>query len=177
MFGSRREKLMLAALAAGVLSASAWSQTPEQGHRGAGPQGMGPMRGMERLHKDLKLDPQQEDLWKKAQAASRDAFQKMRAGVRDSRAKLRAEIDKPGADLKQIAQLRDQMREQMRPQMESVRAQIRQAWFALYDALNPGQREQVRLAIKSRMDRMDRMHERMRERDPRGEFRGEFGLG
>jgi len=168
---------MLAALAAGLLSAGAWGQTPEQGPHGAGPHGMGPTRGMERLHKDLKLDAQQEELWKKAQAVSRDAFQKMGAGVRDSRAKLRAEIDKPGADLKHIAQLRDQMREQMRPQMESVHAQVRQAWFALYDALNPGQREQVRLAIKSRMERMDRMHERMRERAPRGEFPGEFGPG
>ncbi len=28
---------------------------------------MGPMRGFERLHRELNLNPQQEELWKKAQ--------------------------------------------------------------------------------------------------------------
>ena len=175
MFGFRGNKMTAALLAAGLLvaGASAWAQAPDQGRPRGDAQRMGPMGGMERLHQKLNLNPQQEELWKKAQAASRDTFQKMREGAKDVHGKLRAEIEKPNADLKQFAQLREQMREQMRSRMEAARKQVREAWFAVYDALDPGQKEQVRLSIKDRMDRMDRMH----RGGPHGEFGGEFGLG
>ncbi len=168
MFGSRKERLILAALAAGVLgTGSIWAQT---GPRGQGPEGYGPMRGFEKLHKDLGLNAKQEDLWKKAQAAQRDAFQSMRAKGEENRAKLRVEIDKPGADLKKFAQMRDQLRTQMHAQMEAARAQVRAAWFALYDALDANQKERVRLAIRDGMDRGHR-------RGHRGSPRAEFGTG
>src|SRR6266852_7892631 len=156
MSGSRSVKLMLAVLAAGVLGAgSSWAQMPG-GAQGEGPEGMGPMRGFERLHKQLKLNPQQEELWKKAQAAQREAFRSMRAKGEETRAKLRVEIDKPGADLKQFAQLRDQLGAQMHAQMEAIHKQVREAWFAVYDTLDSGQREKVRVAIRDGIDRMDR---------------------
>ncbi len=163
MFGSRKEKLVAAAaLAAGLLGAGfAWAQMPGPG--GEGPEGMGPMRGFGRLHKQLKLNPQQEELWKKAQSVQREAMQKMMAAGREQHEKLRAEIDQPGVDLKQFMQHVDQMREQMRVQMEATRRQARAAWFAVYDALDASQKEQVRVAIREGMDRMGRMH-----RGPRG---------
>ena len=140
-------------LAAGLLVAGAvWAQAPG----GRGPEGMGPMRGLERLHKELNLSAQQEELWKKAQGAQREAFRSMRAKGEETRAKLRVEIDKPGADLKQFAQLRDQLGAQMRAQMEATQKQVREAWFAVYDTLDAGQREKVRVAIRDRMDRMGR---------------------
>lgn len=170
MFGSRKEKLILAALAAGVLGAgSIWAQT---GPRGQGPEGYGPMRGFEKLHKDLNLNPQQEDLWKKAQAAQRDAFQSVRAKGEENRTKLRVEIDKPGVDLKQFAQLRDQLRTQTHAQMEAARAQVRAAWFAVYDALDANQKERVRLAIRDGMDRGDRRGHRSRPRAELGTGQG-----
>ena len=62
-------KLML--FAAGLLgAASSWAQAPA----GNGPEGMGPMRGLERLHKELNLNAQQEELWKRAQGVQRDAL-------------------------------------------------------------------------------------------------------
>jgi periplasmic protein CpxP/Spy len=144
-------KLML--LAAGLLGlGSVWAQAPG----GRGPEGMGPMRGLERLHKDLNLNAQQEELWKRAQAAQREAHRSMRAKGEEERAKLRVEIDKPGADLKQFAQLRDQLRAQMRAQMDATRKQVREAWFAVYDSLDSGQREKVRVAIRDGMDRTGR---------------------
>ena len=156
--------------AATLVAGSGWAQMPG-GPRGEGPEGMGPMRGYERLHRQLNLNPQQEELWKKAQTAQREAFQSMRAKGQETRAKLRAEIDKPGADLKQFAQLSDQLRAQMREQMEATHKQVRGAWFGVYDALDAKQKEQVRVAIREGMDRGGRMG-----RHHRGGFQGEhFG--
>lgn len=166
MFGSRKERLILAALAAGMLGAgSIWAQS---GPRGEGPEGFGPMRGFERLHRDLKLSAQQEDLWKKAQEAQREAFRALRAKGEENRAKLRVEIDKPGADLKKFAQLRDELRTQTHAQMEAARAQVRAAWFAVYDVLDANQKERVRLAIRDGMDRGHR-------HGPHGRPRAELG--
>ena len=151
MLGSRKEKLIAAALAAGVLGAgSIWAHS---GPRGQDPEVLGPMRGFERLHRELKLNAQQEELWKKAQEAQREAFRTLRTKGEENRAKLRVEIDKPGADLKEFAQLRDQLRSQMQAQMDKTRAQVRAAWFAVYDALDANQKERVRVAIREGMDR------------------------
>jgi len=149
VFENHGRKLTAALLAAGLLGASSvWAQAPE---------GMGPMRGFE-------------ELWKKAEAAQRELFRSMRAKREETRAKLRVEIDKPGADLKQFTQLRDELGAQMRAQMEATQKQVREAWFAVYDTLDSVQKEKVRVAIRDGMDRMSRMG---RHRDgPRGEMHG-----
>lgn len=173
---ARRIGLMGALLAAGLVGAGTiWAQMP--GGRGEGAEGLGPMRGFERLHQELKLTPQQEELWKKAQTAQREAFRAMHAQAEATRAKLRTEIDKPGADLKQFAETRDQLRTQMHAQMEGTRAQVRAAWFAVYDSLDAGQKEQVRVAIRDGMDRMARGSRGHRfERHQGGPGRGQ-GMG
>lgn len=161
--------LAAAALFAGASSA----QVPggPRGPEGTGPDGIGPMRGFERLHKQLNLNPQQEELWKKAQTAQRDAFKAMRAKGEETRARLRAEIDKPGADLKQYAELGDKLRDETRAQMDATRKQVRTAWFAVYDSLDAKQREQVRVAIRDGMDRM--AHRGGRRGGMRGEHFGQ----
>jgi len=54
--------------------------------------------------------------------------------------------------------------------MEATQKQVREAWFAVYDTLDAGQKEKVRVAIRDRMDRMSRMG---RHRDgPRSEMHG-----
>ena len=170
MFASRKRTLMAGLLAAGLVGVgSSWAQ---MGPRGHGPEGQGPMRGFEKLHKELNLNAQQEELWKKAQLAQREAFQAMHAKGEETRAKLRLEIDKPGADLKQFVQLRDQLGSQMHAQMETVRTQVRASWIAVYDALDTQQKEQVRVAIRDSMDRGGRMGRHHRG-GPRGEALGE----
>ena len=165
MFENHGKKLSAALFAAGLLAAGpVWAQAPG----GPGPEGMGPMPGFEGLHRELNLNPQQEELWKKAQAAQREAFRAMRAKGEETRATLRVEIDKPGADLKQFAQLRDQLGAQMRAQMETTRKQVREAWFAVYDTLDSVQKEKVRVAIRDGMDRMGRHH----RGGPRAEMHG-----
>jgi protein CpxP len=162
VFENHGQKLTAALFAAGLLgAASSWAQMP------GGTEGMGPMHGFEKLHKELRLNPQQEELWKKAQGLQREAFRSMRARGEETRATLRAEIDKPGADLKQFAQLRDQLRAQTQAQMEATHKQVREAWFAVYDALDSAQKEQVRVAIRDGMDRMSR-----HRGGPRGEMHG-----
>jgi hypothetical protein len=156
----------VALAAAAVFAGAGWAQAPD-GQR----ESVRPMRGFERLHNQLNLNPQQEDLWEKAKIAQRDAFKAMRAQGAETRAKLRAEIDKPGADLKQFVELRDQLREQMHAQIESSRKQVRAAWFGLYDSLDASQREQVRVAIRDGMDRMG--HRGGRRGAPRGETQGQ----
>jgi Spy/CpxP family protein refolding chaperone len=165
-----RHAVNAALLAAAALFAGAsWAQMAD-GPGAAHAEGMGPMHGFERLHKALKLTPQQEELWNKAQSAQRDAFKAMRAKGEETHAQLRAEIDKPGADLKQYAELGDKLRDQMHAQMEATRKQVRGAWFSVYDSLDPKQREQVRVAIR---DGMDRMGHRGRHGGPMGEMHGE----
>jgi len=159
-----RHGVKLVLLTAGLLGqGSVWAQAP--GERG--PEGMGPMRGLEQLHRELNLNPQQEELWKKAQSLQREAFRSMRVKDEETRAKLRVEIDKPGADLKQFAQLRDELGAQMRAQMEAARKQVREAWFAVYDTLDSAQKEKVRVAIRDGMDRTGR-----HRGGPRGEMHG-----
>jgi hypothetical protein len=162
MFESRKNILVAALAVAGLLGAgaAAWAQAPGMGHHGGDNEGMGPMGHMESVHKKLNLNAQQEELWKKARAASREAFQKMRASSKEIREKMRAEIDKPGADLMQFMQLGDQMREKMRVQMDTTRKQAREAWFKVYDSLDADQKEQMRMTIKDGMDHGDRMKTR-----------------
>lgn len=156
--------------AAAVFAGAGWAQMPDD-PRAEHAEGMGPMHGFERLHKALNLNPQQEELWSKAQSAQRDAFKAMRTKGEETRARLRAEIDKPGADLKQYAELGDQLRDQMHAQMEATRKQVRGAWFNVYDALDAKQREQVRVAIRDGMDRKG--HRGRHGGGPMGEMHGE----
>ena len=173
MLESGKRTLMAGLLATGLVCAgSSWAQMDPQGH---GPEGKGPMRGFEKLHKELNLNAQQEELWKKAQLAQREAFRAMHAKGEETRVKLRAEIGKPGADLKQFAQLRDQLGSQMHAQMEAARAQVRAAWFAVYDVLDSNQKERVRLAIRDGMDHMGRGHRGGRHGQPLGELGLEQG--
>jgi len=169
---SARRAMQIGLLSAAALFAGAGlAQMPE----GARPEGMGAMRGFERLHKQLNLNPQQDELWKKAQGLQREAFREMRAKAADTRAKLRVEIDKPGVDLKQFAQYSDQLREQVRAEAEATRKQVRAAWFSVYDSLDAQQREQVCVAIRDGMDRMG--GHRGPRGGPGGETHGEPGRG
>ena len=174
----KRQSINTMVFAAAALAAgSGWAQMPggPRGPEGMSPEGMGPMRGYERLHKQLNLNPQQEALWQKARDAQRESFKAMRARGEETRAKMRAEIDKPGADLKQFAQVGDQMRAQMHEQMETAHKQVRAAWFGVYDALDAKQKEQVRVAIRDGMDRGGRM--RQHRSGPQGDSGSEHGHG
>jgi len=97
---------------------------------------------------NLKLSPQQENLWKKALEQTNEAFDRVRIISRDMRDQARVDLDKPGADLKQIIQ----REEEARPRIEAAFKTAREAWFAAYDSLSAAQKEQLREAIRDGMD-------------------------
>lgn len=148
--GFQRRKWAAAAMAAGMLglAGSVWAQ-PHR-HHGYGAERM--FGRLDKIRAELKLNGQQEALWKKAEAQSRESFRGMRDAGRELREKMRAEIAKPGADLKQLAGLG----EELRAQAQASRKQVREAWFAVYDALDAGQKEQVRQYLKARLERFGR---------------------
>lgn len=148
--GFQRRKWAAALMAVGMfgLAGSLWAQPYR--HHGYGPEAM--FGRLDRIRAELKLNEQQEALWKKTEAQSRESFRSMRDAARELREKMRSEIDRPGADLKALAQFGDQLR----AQGEGARKQVRDAWFALYDALDAGQKEQVRQHLKARMERFGR---------------------
>ena len=148
--GFRSRKLLAAAVAAGLLGigGGAWAQAHR--HHGYGAERM--FGRLDKIRAELKLNGQQEALWKKAEAQSRETFRGMRDAGRGLRDKMLAGIDKPGADLKQLAALG----EELRAQAQASRKQVREAWFAVYDALDAGQKEQVRQYLKGRLEQFGR---------------------
>jgi len=171
---NRYKGLTFALLTAGLLGSGLVLAQGYGGQHRHG-EGMYGFAGMERLRDALKLNPQQEALWKKAQDTSRETLKKMRASMQETHEKIRAEIDKPGADLKNIHQIEDKHREQM----DAMRKQMREARLAVYESLDAGQKEQVRLAIKERMDHGGRRGMREHHGSPqdRGQKKGSTDAG
>ncbi len=128
---------------------------PAGGH-GMGMGGMGmhqPMfhgRGMMRLHDELKLDAKQEALWNDAMSFARDNGGAMRDRMIKEHEEIKAMLDKPGTDLHAVSKRMDDMR----TQGMAMRSALHERWFSVYDALNPQQKEQVRVYFKDGMDGM-----------------------
>ncbi len=116
-------------------------------HDGPGP-GMHGMRGMEQLKASLQLTPQQSALWDRAAAAMRptgDPRDEMRA----THERMLAMLADPNFNPRAMAAEMDRLDDEHRAKMRTVR----EAWFAVYDSLNPAQRGQVREFLRERMSR------------------------
>ena len=114
---------------------------------------MGGMKGLSLLHDDLKLDAKQEAAWQQADKASKEAM----AGMRDRRVKhheeIKALVDKPGADLRNISKRMDDFR----AEGQKLHQANRDRWLAVYDTLNPEQKEKVRVFFKGVAERMGKI--------------------
>lgn len=149
------------------LAASAFAMPPGDGACGFSGHGMHRqysdrgMKGMSRLHDDLKLDAKQEALWQDADKAAKDHKVSMGERMRKQREETQALLNQPGADLRAVLKRMDDFRTEGQKQHEAGR----ERWLAVYDALNPEQKEKVRLFFKSRMDRMDHFGQRGPGRD------------
>lgn len=119
------------------------------------------LRGMERLHDELKLDARQEALWQEARqsmrgmAGDKDARNAMRERMQKQRSDALAALSQPGADLRGLMQQMDAQRDEMRDAMRKQHEASRDRWLAVYDSLNPEQKEKARLFFKSKLERMD----------------------
>lgn len=159
------------ALAAALFLASTMAVAAPGGP--GGPGGPGPRGGpggpggpgmveqvIEGLKDKLALDGAQQSLFDAARAqtvAARDSMLANRNGVR---AKVQAELAKAEPDLAAIASTFEGVEEQGR----ALRRQARDQWLKVYASLRADQKAIVRDELKARFDRMESMHERMKER-------------
>lgn len=158
--------LLVASIAAGggiALTSLAQAQTtspappmpphhPPMGDWGHGEHG-GPdmhnhrmMRDVERLKTSLKLNAAQTALWDKAQAPMKPSGDP-RAEMKARRDRMAAMLDDPDFDPRKLAAEMDSAQNEHRARMSSVR----DAWFAVYDSLDPVQRGQAREFLRSHM--------------------------
>lgn len=164
-FTRSAQALLVVALAAGgnvALTALAEAQTAasppaaapmpprppmERGEPGRrGEHGM--MRELERFRTSLKLDARQAALWDRALATMTppgDRREKMKA----ERERVSALFDDPNFDPRKLGAEMDSRDAERRARMTATR----DAWFAVYDSLNPVQRGQAREFLRSRMSR------------------------
>lgn len=105
------------------------------------------MQGMSRLHGDLKLDARQEALWQEAAKAGGEGMDGRRGAMRKQHAATLALLDQPGADLRAVLKQMDEARTEAHKQNEARRDR----WLAVYDALDPEQKEKARIFIKNRL--------------------------
>ncbi|MEO8938861.1 MAG: periplasmic heavy metal sensor [Burkholderiaceae bacterium] len=133
------------------------------------------MRELERLKTSLKLNASQTALWDKAQEQMKpptDTREKMMA----TRDRIAAMLDDPSFDPRKLAADMDSAQAERKAKMTAMR----DAWFAVYDSLDPVQRGQAREFLRSNMAKRHGMGDRG-ERGGRGEWMhrhdGEPGKG
>ncbi len=108
--------------------------------------GMREMHELDRLRTSLQLTPQQSALWDRAAAAMKpdgNPHEEMKA--RHDR--MLAMLADPNFNPRAMAAETDRMDDERKAKMRTVR----DAWFAVYDSLNPAQRGQVREFLRERM--------------------------
>jgi hypothetical protein len=120
-------------------------------------------RALARLHNELNLDAQQENLWNEARAFSREQRGAVRARMERGRAEIRTLLEQPGGDLRAVTQRMDALRAEGLVQRDAVRDR----WFAVYDSLGAEQKEKVRLFFKDGADRTGERHGREHPRHGR----------
>ena len=124
------------------------------GHEMHGMHHMHMMHELTRLKTSLRLTPEQAALWDRAEQQIKPA-----ADVREQRKarhdRMTAMLDDPNFDPRKLAAEMDSAQTERMAKHKSAR----EAWFAVYDKLNPAQRGQVREFFRSHMARGERMRE------------------
>jgi Spy/CpxP family protein refolding chaperone len=111
------------------------------------------MRELEQFKAALQLNASQSALWDKAAAQMKppmNAREEMKAG----HDRMTAALADPNFDPRKLAAEMDRVDTERRARMSS----IRDAWFTVYDSLNPAQRGQVREFLRERMSHRPGMH-------------------
>ena len=106
------------------------------------------MREVERLKTSLRLNASQTALWDQAQGLMKPPADG-REQMKSRRDRMAAMLDDPNFDPRKLAAEMDSADGERRAKMASVR----DAWFAVYDSLNPVQRGQAREFLRSHLPR------------------------
>ena len=115
-----------------------------------GQAGMHGMKGMARLHDDLKLDAKQDALWQAAAKDGKDTMDAVRDQHRKQHDELLAQLKQPGADLRVALKKMDDFCAEAQKQRDARRDH----WLAVYDSLNAEQKEKARVFFVNGMERM-----------------------
>ena len=129
-------------------SAAPMPPRPPMGPDGPRMRGGHPMMQLERLKTSLRLDANQAALWDRARERMKppaDLHEQMKA----RHERMAAQLDDPAFDPRRLSAEMDSADAERRARTTA----IRDAWFAVYDALNPAQRGQVREFLRSHLSR------------------------
>lgn len=128
------------------------------------------MRELARLKTSLRLTPEQSALWDRAEQQMKPAGD-VREQMKARHERMTAMLDDPNFDPRKLAADIDSMQSERMAKRKSMR----DAWFAVYDKLNPVQRGQVREFLRERIARGERMrghsgwkHRGMRDGEEKG---------
>ncbi|CAB3781714.1 periplasmic heavy metal sensor [Pararobbsia alpina] len=114
---------------------------------------------LEKLHAQLKLNSQQEALWKTAVDTMHANREQMRAQHKANKAQMKAAMQQPILDLAAMHAAREQQAQQAR----QLHEQTTQAWLNVYNALDDQQKTMVSTALKTRWQKMAQHRAEMRE--------------
>lgn len=168
MLSRLRSRRLFAPVVAGIFAfavAAAWALPPGPGPGhgpGGGPhgQGFGIEQTLEALKDKLSLNATQQSLWDAAAAQSTAARESGRARMQKVKDAMRAELTKPEPNFAAVAAVADDAEQQG----SSLRRQVRDQWLNLYSTFTPAQKAIVRDAVQQRIDAMEGMRERIRQR-------------
>ena len=131
---------------------------------GAGPHGPGPGFALESVlatvKAQLNLNTAQVAQWDAAVAAATNARATGRANMEKVKETLNAELARAEPDFAAVATIADAAQ----ASNQALRRQVRDQWLALYATFTPTQKAVVRDAVKARVERMESMREKFRER-------------
>jgi len=108
----------------------------------------------------LNLNTSQLAMWDSAAAATANARGTGRANMEKVHEALTAELARAEPDFAAVATIADAAQ----ASNQALRKQVRDQWLALYATFTPAQKAQVRDAVKARVERMQSMREKFRER-------------
>jgi Spy/CpxP family protein refolding chaperone len=115
--------------------------------------GMHHMRELERFKTSLALNAQQAALWDRATAAMKPPAD-MREQMKARHDRMETLLNDPNFDPRKVASETDALVAERQARMKS----IREAWFAVYDSLNPTQKGQAREFMRQHMMGMGGHH-------------------
>lgn len=131
------------------------------GHHGQGP-GFALEGVLAQVKAQLNLNTSQQAMWDSAAAATTNTRGTGRANMEKVQEALNAELARAEPDFAAVATIADAAQ----ASNQTLRRQVRDQWLALYATFTPAQKAVVRDAVKARVDRMQSMREKFRERMP-----------
>ena len=112
---------------------------------------------LEALKASLNLNSQQAALWETARKATIPALEARkthRDRMKARHDRLLVALSDPASDPRTLAAEMDREQAETQTRLQATRKLRRDAWFAVYDSLDAGQRSQVREFLRARLEQM-----------------------